>query len=323
MKKAVQPDRDPLQGVIIAAITPRRQGEMSIDLGALLELVDFLGQSGANAIALLGSTGEFVHFALDDRRHMTAFAAKRSRLPLLVNVSHSTLDGAVELACDAADSGVAGLLLMPPYYFRYSQEAIRKFYRDFAAQTRCGLPIYLYNIPAFTNEIEISTALSLLDTGLFAGIKDSGGSWQYFMQLRDHATNKPYTILVGQDRLFARARAAGAHGVVSGVACAVPELMLAIEAAVASDDTDRERVQARVEALDMRLGEFIDRISKFPAPVGIKEAVRQRRIKSGATAIDLGGEEREQMEEFLSWFRPWLAAVRDECVIETGRSRGR
>jgi 4-hydroxy-tetrahydrodipicolinate synthase len=319
MKKAVQPDPDPLQGVIIAAITPRRQGEFSIDLGAMLELVDFLGESGANAIALLGSTGEFVHFALDDRRHMTNFAAKRSRLPLLVNVSHSTLDGAVDLASEAAASGVAGLLLMPPYYFRYSQDAIRKFYLDFAAQTRSELPIYLYNIPPFTNEIEIATALSLLHTGLFAGIKDSSGSWEYFTELRDHAGNKPYTILVGSDRLFARARAAGAHGVVSGVACAVPELMVALESAVTSPEPDR----ALVQSLDKRLGEFIDWISKFPAPMGIKEAVRQRRIKSGATAIDLGGVEREQLEQFLSWFGPWLAAVRDECAIETGRSRGR
>jgi 4-hydroxy-tetrahydrodipicolinate synthase len=319
MKKAAQPDPDPLQGVIIAAITPRRRSETSLDLGAILELLDFLGQSGANAIALLGSTGEFVHFALDDRRHMTAFAAKRSRLPLLVNVSHSTLDGAVELAWDAADSGVAGLLLMPPYYFRYSQDAIRQFYLDFAAQTRGGLPVYLYNIPAFTSEIEISTALNLLDMGLFAGIKDSSGSWEYFTRLRDHATNKPYTILVGQDRLFACARAEGAHGVVSGVACAVPELMLAIEDAVTSDEPD----PARVHALDMRLGEFIDWISKFPAPVGIKEAVRQRGIKSGVTAIDLGGAEREHMEQFLSWLGPWLAAVRNECVMPTGRSSGR
>jgi 4-hydroxy-tetrahydrodipicolinate synthase len=320
MKKAVQPEQDPFQGVIIAAITPRRTNETSIDLGAMLELLDFLCQTGANAIALLGSTGEFVHFALDHRRHMTAFAAKRSRLPLLVNVSHSTLDGALALAWDAADSGVAGLLLSPPYYFRYSQDAIHKFYLDFAAQTRSELPIYLYNIPAFTNEIEISTAIGLLETGMFAGIKDSSGSWQYFTQLRDHATRKPYSILIGNDRLFSRARAAGARGVVSGVACAVPELMLAIEAAVASDEPDRDR---RVQALDMRLGEFMDRISQFPAPVGIKEAVRQRGIKAGATAIDLGGQERQQMEQFLSWFGPWLTAVRKECVIGMRRLGGR
>ena len=317
MARIAQADKSPLRGVVIAAITPRRQNEISIDLGATLDLIDFLGNSGAAAIALFGSTGEFVHFAIDDRRQMTALAAKRSRVPLLVNVSHSTLDGAVELACEAANSPIAGLMLMPPYYFRYSQAAIRKFFLDFAGQIPPGVPVYLYNIPQFTNELEISTALDLLSTGLFAGIKDSSGSWDYFTRLRDHATNKPYTIFIGDDRLFARARAVGAHGVVSGVACAVPELMLAIEAAVQCGEQDR------VQALDARLNEFVQHILRFPAPMGIKEAVRYRHIKAGPCSIDLGGAEQEQMKQFLAWFGPWLAAVREECMEGTGRHSGR
>src|SRR5258706_4026403 len=184
MKNPVPPNNKKIQGVIVAAITPRQHNETTINLGATLEIADFLCRSGVNAIALLGSTGEFVHFALDDRRHMTSFVAKRSRVPLLVNVSHSTLDGAVQLARGAADSGVAGLLLMPPYYFRYSQDAICRFYLEFMEQTRGELPTFLYNIPVFTNGLEIETTLSLLDTGQFAGIKDSGGSWDYFVQLR-------------------------------------------------------------------------------------------------------------------------------------------
>ena len=135
--------RDPigLEGVLIAAATPRRAQEHSIDLGATLELVDFLGESDARGIVLLASTGEFVHFALDDRRHMVNFAVKRSRLPLLVNVSYSTLDGAVELAREAAGSGVAGLLLMPPYYYRYSQETICSRVTRMAENSEVSTPI--------------------------------------------------------------------------------------------------------------------------------------------------------------------------------------
>ena len=318
MTRIAQRGADALRGVIVAAVTPRRQNETSIDLGATLDLLDFLGQSGANGIALLGSTGEFVHFDLDDRRQMTALAAKRSRLPLLVNVSHSTLDGAVELACAAADSRVAGVLLMPPYYFRYSQEAIREFYLDFAEQTRGDPPIYLYNIPAFTNEVEISTALDLLGTGLFAGIKDSGGSWDYFIQLRDHAARQPtYAILIGDDRLFARARQCGADGAVSGLASAVPELLVAIEAAVQTGDHDRAR------ALDARIAEFMEWILKFPLPMAIKEAVRLRRLRPGGSAIELGEKQRNLMSDFASWFGPWLNTVLQECMVKTGRHSAR
>jgi dihydrodipicolinate synthase/N-acetylneuraminate lyase len=307
MKKPAQLDSNPLQGVIVAAITPRRQSETSIDLGATLELADFLGRSGVNAIALLGSTGEFVHFALHDRSHMVGFAAKRSRVPLLVNVSYSTLDGAVELAHDAADAGVAGLLLMPPYYFRYSQDAIRRFYFDFAEQTRGELPTFLYNIPVFTNALEIETALGLLDSGQFAGIKDSSGSWDYFVRLRDHATNRPYTILVGDDRMFARARMDGANGAVSGCASAVPELLVSLEAAIAAGERDK------VDRLDRRLNEFVDRIMRFPLPAGIKEAVRLRRMNAGAPAAPYGDLERAELEQFAKWFEPWLGVVLEEC----------
>src|SRR6266849_4755340 len=126
MRTKRQPDEPrALKGVLVAAVTPRRAQGHSIDLAATLEMIDFLGNSGVSGIALLGSTGEFVHFALDDRRHMLNFAARRSRVPLLVNVSPSTLDGAMELAREAADAGVAGVLLMPPYYFRYKDEEIR------------------------------------------------------------------------------------------------------------------------------------------------------------------------------------------------------
>src|SRR5258708_9034552 len=109
MRSKKQPeDPKPLAGVLVAAVTPRRAQEHSIDLAATLEMIDFLGNSGVNGIALLGSTGEFVPFALDDRRHMLNFAARPSHVPLLVNVSHSTLDGSMWLARGSAGAAAAG-----------------------------------------------------------------------------------------------------------------------------------------------------------------------------------------------------------------------
>src|ERR1700738_4744577 len=119
-------------GILAAAVTPRRSREHSIDLAASLELIDFLYEGGVEGIALLADEGEFVHFMLEDRARMLDFAVKRSRLPILVNTGHSTLDGAIYLGAEAADSGVAGVLLMPPFYFRYSQETVLTFCQRFA-----------------------------------------------------------------------------------------------------------------------------------------------------------------------------------------------
>ena len=238
---------------------------------------------------------------------MLNFAAKRSRVPLLVNVSHSTLDGAVELAREAADAGVAGVLLMPPYYFRYKDEEIRSFYLAYAEAIDGTIPTYLYNIPSSTNEIAIATALSLLADDAFAGIKDSGGSMDYFSALAAQAACKPFTILTGQERVYLEQRSSGAHGTVSGVATALPELMVAFDRAIVAGDRERS------QCLRARLMEFLAWADLFPWPTAAKEALKQRKLKSGALAVPLGAEGERKLAEFAEWFRAWLPAMLRDC----------
>jgi dihydrodipicolinate synthase/N-acetylneuraminate lyase len=307
MKSSAQKEAARLGGMIVAAPTPRRAGEYSIDLGATLEMVDFLCQSGVQAIALLGSTGEFVHFALDDRRHMVNFGVKRSRLPILVNVSHSTLDGAIELAREATSAGAVGILLMPPYYFRHDQEAIRSFYVAFAAAIGDALPIYLYNIPYCTSEIASATATDLLASSQFTGIKDSSGDLDYFRALSEQAARTPFTLFCGYERIYGEARRLGANGAIFGTASAVPELLVALEAAICAG------ARERIDRLSARLNEFVDWIEVFPMTVGIKEALNQRKLKTGALAVPLGERGERKLAEFGEWFRGWLPEVLREC----------
>jgi 4-hydroxy-tetrahydrodipicolinate synthase len=289
----------PFSGVIAAAVTPHGKRGDEPDIGATLELIDFLCAAGVQGIALLGSTGEFVNLNPDDRVRLVYLAVKRSRVPVLAGVSHSTLDGALALGREASAAGAAGLLLMPPYFFRYRQPEIREFYLRFAEMSR-GAPVYLYNIPAFSSGISSETAVELLSTGRFAGIKDSSGDWDNFQALSRSKQEHPYTLLVGHDAIFARARRAGADGVVSGVACAMPELLLALDRAIAQhDETEAER-------LDARLHEFLERIECFPAPVGIKAALAVRGIKTGPPPVPLAPETQAALDEFRDWFRAWL-----------------
>ena len=87
-----------LQGVYAAAVTPRRLGMQDINLGVMWDLIDFLCERRIQGISLLGSTGEFIHYSNSERMRMMGLAPKRSRVPVIINVSHSNLDGSVELA---------------------------------------------------------------------------------------------------------------------------------------------------------------------------------------------------------------------------------
>ena len=155
-------------GVYTAIVTPRRPGTVHIDIAAALDIADFLNAAGVNGIVALGSTGEFTHFDFEERAKFASMLIKRSRVPVIVNVSHSSLRGAIQLAQAAMDANAAGLLLMPPYFFRYKQPAIREFYLRFAEEVRART--YLYNIPFFTTPLDRATSRELLASGSFAGI---------------------------------------------------------------------------------------------------------------------------------------------------------
>ena len=298
-----------MEGINAALVTPYGAGARP-DNGALHELIDFVAARGVRAICIGGATGEFVHFSLEHRRQMVACAVRSSCVPILAGIAHSTLEGALELAAAAAESGASALLVMPPYFYRYGQEEVREFFFRFADRAPSGLPVLLYNIPAFTNEIAGETARELLSSGRFAGIKDSSGSFDAFLRLKALRAHHPFTLLVGDDKIFTAARAERADGVVSGVACALPELLLAIDRAIQS------RAQNRAQLLDARLREFISWLERFPVPVGIKLALAARGLPAGSHAAPLSPAARRLAEQFNDWFKEWLQAILREAQVE-------
>ncbi|HET8546413.1 MAG TPA: dihydrodipicolinate synthase family protein, partial [Bryobacteraceae bacterium] len=122
------------EGVFASAITPRRRGVEEIDLGALWELLDFLCSKKVDGIVLMGPAGEAIHFTLEERLRMMDLAVRRSRVPVMIDVSHSTLDCALQLGESAIRAGAAGLLLSPPWFYRYDQSDIIAFYSVFREQ---------------------------------------------------------------------------------------------------------------------------------------------------------------------------------------------
>ena len=292
-----------LSGVFPAAITPHRPGTWEPDFTAALELMDFLATRGAQGICLLGSTGEFLHFDFEQRQRLVHLCRKRSRVPIVVNVTHSTLAGALQLADGAIAAGADALMLAPPYYFRYSAEEVEEFYRVFARETGSAVPLLLYHIPQFTNGVAMESVERLVREGLYQGIKDSSCDWANFEALLALKKQRPFAVFSGSERDSARALRAGADGLILANACALPEIVSGMARAIASGE---EAAAARYYGALM---EFDQRIMRFPAPVGVKRAMELRGQKSGSPAVPLGPEKQALMSEFAAWFPDWLRSV--------------
>jgi dihydrodipicolinate synthase/N-acetylneuraminate lyase len=291
-------------GVYPAAVTPHMRDGLEADFGAMLELVDFLSRFGAQGVCVLDAAGEFFNIKYADRVRLVHLAVKRSRVPVIAGVSHSTLDGAVDLAAEAISSGVGGLLLMPPYFFRYDQAEIFEFYIQFSDQIGKSVPVLLYNLPEFTTPIELETVRTLLSTGRFAGIKDSGCDAEYFQSLLDMRAELGFSLFTGDDHMFRAARQHGATGIISSAAGVVPELFAALDAAIINGSVQK------LELLECKLHELTEWIDRFPSPVAVKTAVSLRKIKTGPLAVPLSQEKNAMLEEFRRWFPPWLETLK-------------
>lgn len=287
-----------VRGVYAAAITPRgKNGE--VDFGAAFELIDFLFRGGADGIALFTAAGEYAAVSPGERARMVYLAVKRSRVPVLVGVGSAGLEDSVALAREARDAGAQALLLPPPWFFRYRQDELCEFYRQFAAHLGRGAVTLVSNTPEYTSAIEVETARALLCGGSFAGIEDASGDPAALARLQAAAPGA--IVLSGCDARAAHALRSGVHGVVSGAAGAIPETVTALGRAIRAGN------QAEAERLERRMLEFLAWCDEFPQPVVLRTAAALRGIKTGSLAVPLGAAGARRLEEFRAWFRDWAS----------------
>jgi 4-hydroxy-tetrahydrodipicolinate synthase len=298
-----------LSGVFASAITPRRAGSQDPDFSGMLDLLDFLAEGGVKGVCLFGAAGELIDYTFAERQRMLYLGVKRSRVPLLAGVSHSTLTGALQLADEAIAAGADALMIMPPWFYSYRQREIEEFYLQFARETGDAVPILIHNEPGHTSKLEIDLMRRLSDSGLFAGIADSSGDKEYFRQLVELKKDRPLALFNGNDRTAARSLGAGADGVISIAACALPELVTGLGRGISAGD----RVLA--ESLNARLLEFVEWADKFPDPVAVKRAVELRGQKSSPPLTPLAPETAQALVEFSAWFQGWLPEMKKAAHV--------
>jgi dihydrodipicolinate synthase/N-acetylneuraminate lyase len=286
------------QGVIVSAVTPRgKHGD--IDFGAAFELVDHCCRAGVEGILLFGEEGEYAAFSPGERSRLLHLAVKRSRVPVLAGAGSPDLAVSATLAREASDAGVAAVLAPPPLFQRPDTDDLAEYYAQLAVQSGVR-NLMLYNVPATTAGIPVETALMLLETDTVAGI-DEAGDAASFERLSAAACNRAFELLAGRDSLFFEARRRG-HAVVSAVACAVPELLVALHR-----DPDDERLRLRFE-------EFLGWTERLPNMVGVKTALELRGLKTGPLPIPLSPGKQRLLNEFRDWFQAWLPSAKGKSA---------
>jgi dihydrodipicolinate synthase/N-acetylneuraminate lyase len=137
----------------------------------------------------------------------------------------------------------------------------------------------------------------LLATGHFAGMVDPAAAAGRFAGF-------PAAYLSGDDANMVASRRGGAHGVLSSAACAIPEIVVALDDALRNGNRERE---ARLEAM---LLEFLGWVGEFPFPVLVKVATGLRGVKVGTQSVPLSPGRQSKLDAFGVWFQGWLPGLK-------------
>lgn len=234
-------------GLSVALATPFAQ-DRSIDLPRLVAHGRQSLADGCASLTVFGTTGEGASLGLNERnRALGALvgAGVDPKAQLVVGIAASSVEEAIAQGRAGLMLGCPSFLLAPPFYFKGAGD---EGLFDWFAAVLMGLGpkagnVILYHIPQVTS---VGLSMDLVDRLKKAfpkqvtGVKDSSGDWDNAQALLRH--HGELHILIGDERLLAKAMNLGASGAITGLANIAPDLMKPL-----IDGIEEPRINAMVE----------------------------------------------------------------------------
>lgn len=139
-----------LTGVLTVMITPT-DSQHAVNVASLSRFVDWQIDSGIHGLVALGSTGEFLSLARDQRDEIIETVIKRAagRVPVLIGTGAEDTREAIRLSREAETAGADGVMVIPPFYSTPTADELVAHYRQIAEAI--SIPIMIYNNPATAN----------------------------------------------------------------------------------------------------------------------------------------------------------------------------
>lgn len=270
------------RGIIAYPVTPFVQGGERIDVDTLARLIDRLIDSGAHAIAPLGSTGEsaYLNDTEWDEVAERSIHQVRRRVPVVVGISDLTTQKAVRRAKFAQQAGSDAVMVLPMAYWKLSEREIYRHYSQIASAI--DVPIMVYNNPA-TSGIDMSPefiARLVREIDNVSMVKESSGDIQRMHRLTQLSDGQ-IPLYNGCNPLALEAFVAGAVGWCTAAPNLIPELNIRLYEAVVAGQWNEAR------ALFYRQLPLLQFILRGGLPTTIKAGLNLCGMDAGAPRLPL------------------------------------
>lgn len=244
-----QPQR--LRGVMSPVLTPF-DAALQPSAPRFVRHCRWLLEQGVG-LSIFGTNSEANSLALTEKRALLD-ALLEAGLPaarMMPGTGACALPDAIELTRHAVQAGCAGVLMLPPFYYKgVSDEGLFGFFSrliDGVADAR--LRIYLYHIPPVT---QVPLGLALIERllaaypGTIAGVKDSGGDWQHTQAMLREFQPADFDVFAGSETFLLRTMRAGGAGCITATGNVNPTAILRLYREWQQTDADAQ--QAALDA---------------------------------------------------------------------------
>src|SRR6266481_1803887 len=274
-----------IRGVLAPVVTPFK-ADLSPDCERFIRHCQWLLSQDCG-LAVFGTNSEANSMAAEERSTLldAVVAAGIDPSRMMPGTGCCSIAETVELTTHAVRHGCAGVLMLPPFYYKnVSEEGLYRYFSEVVQRVGdTRLKIYLYHIPPVA-VVGITPKLveRLLKAypNAIAGMKDSSGDWNNTITFLDAFAVRPgravsgFDIFVGSESFLLANMRNGGVGTISATANVNPAAIY--ELYVACKQSKIENRKSKLEQEQARLNVVREVFSsrKFPSMIAaLKQAI--------------------------------------------------
>jgi len=218
---------DRIRGVLCPVTTPFRS-DLSIDPPRFVAYCRWL-LSQQCGLAVFGTTSEANSLSACERSMMldSLVSAGLDTSRMMPGTGCCSISDTVKLTEQAIKSGCAGVLMLPPFYYKdVSEEGLYRYFSEVIQRIGDSrLRVYLYHIPPVAI---VGITPSLIERLLkqypiaIAGMKDSSGVWETTKMYLEEFAKSGFDVFVGRETFLLDTMRLGGAGTISATATVNP-----------------------------------------------------------------------------------------------------
>ncbi len=258
-----------IQGILSPVLTPFN-ADGSPDPGRFARHCRWLLDQDVG-LAVFGTNSEANSLTLAEKRGLLdgLLAAGITPSKFMPGTGACAVPDAIELTRHAVKSGCAGVLMLPPFYYKgVSDEGLFRYFAqviDAVADDR--LRIYVYHIPPVSGvPITLPLIERLLKTfpGIIAGTKDSSGDWANTSAMLERFQPQGFDVFAGSENFLLATMRSGGAGCITATGNVNPSAIVRLYQTWHNPDADEQQ-----KRLDAQRAAF----AQFPMIPAMKSAI--------------------------------------------------